>query len=379
MDSMISFSRPALLIFTLLILSFAENARATRLSFRGDLNIPTGTKFENTDFGGLSGLAYDPVTDVLLALSDDKGDQQPARFYRTRVRIGSGYFHFDPLSYTTLRKKNGTVFPKGTIDPEGIAALGDRRIFVSSEGNGRAVPRVPPGIFEVDGNGQVLRSLALPRKYLPETIGKQTRGTVDNCAFESVTLSPNLDSLFTATECPLVQDDTPASFEKGGLSRILQFHLEGDHRVPSAEYSYFVEPNDRPRGANVDYGNGISEMIALNSRELLVLERGTAGTPDGAIGRIRIFKATLGGGATNVANLESIRGRRVRPVKKELVLDLNAVLPELNPKWRSLDNIEGMTFGPTLPNGHRTLILVSDNNFSPYQRTQLLAFEIVNE
>lgn len=43
-----------------------------------------------------------------------------------------------------------------------------------------------------------------------------------------------------------------------------------------------------------------------------------------------------------------------------------------------IDNIEGMTFGPILPDGRQALVIVSDNNFSPGQFTQfiLLALEI---
>jgi hypothetical protein len=41
-----------------------------------------------------------------------------------------------------------------------------------------------------------------------------------------------------------------------------------------------------------------------------------------------------------------------------------------------VDNLEGMTFGPALPNGKRSLVLVSDNNFNPLQLTQFLAFEV---
>ena len=37
------------------------------------------------------------------------------------------------------------------------------------------------------------------------------------------------------------------------------------------------------------------------------------------------------------------------------------------------DNLEGMTFGPDLPDGSRTLVLVSDNNFEPLQKTQIVA------
>ena len=41
------------------------------------------------------------------------------------------------------------------------------------------------------------------------------------------------------------------------------------------------------------------------------------------------------------------------------------------------DNIEGVTFGPTLPNGHKTLLFVSDNNFTAIEKTQLLLFEVI--
>lgn len=55
---------------------------------------------------------------------------------------------------------------------------------------------------------------------------------------------------------------------------------------------------------------------------------------------------------------------------KTLLLDLSSL-------GISLDNIEGASWGPVLPNGHRSLVLVSDNNFNPAQFTQFLAFELV--
>ena len=41
------------------------------------------------------------------------------------------------------------------------------------------------------------------------------------------------------------------------------------------------------------------------------------------------------------------------------------------------DNIEGVTFGPLLPNGHKTLLFIADNNFSAIEKTQLLLFEVI--
>ena len=40
------------------------------------------------------------------------------------------------------------------------------------------------------------------------------------------------------------------------------------------------------------------------------------------------------------------------------------------------DNIEGLTFGPQLANGNRSLLFVSDNNFSSTQKTQVFLFEV---
>ena len=43
------------------------------------------------------------------------------------------------------------------------------------------------------------------------------------------------------------------------------------------------------------------------------------------------------------------------------------------------DNIEGVTFGPVLPNGHKTLLFIADNNFSAAQKEQVLLFELLEK
>ena len=64
------------------------------------------------------------------------------------------------------------------------------------------------------------------------------------------------------------------------------------------------------------------------------------------------------------------------PVSKTLLLDLSK-MPGLSPDLApSLDNFEGMTFGPALAGGNASLLLVSDDNFSKSQRTWFLLFAI---
>lgn len=54
------------------------------------------------------------------------------------------------------------------------------------------------------------------------------------------------------------------------------------------------------------------------------------------------------------------------------------VVLEMGPEFEgvTLDNMEAMSWGPDLPNGNRSLVLVSDNNFNDSQRTLFMAFEV---
>ena len=58
------------------------------------------------------------------------------------------------------------------------------------------------------------------------------------------------------------------------------------------------------------------------------------------------------------------------PVTKRLILDVEADLG-IEP-----DNLEGMAFGPALPDGRLPLVLVSDNNFSAGQATQFIVLAV---
>jgi hypothetical protein len=65
----------------------------------------------------------------------------------------------------------------------------------------------------------------------------------------------------------------------------------------------------------------------------------------------------------------SLAGLDVQPVQKTLLFDLGSLgIP--------LDNVEGMTIGPKLPDGRQSLVLVSDNNFAASQFTQFLLFAL---
>lgn len=340
--------------------------RIGAIEFIGEVTVASGTPFADTAVGGLSGLDYDPATDRFLALSDDRGIHGAPRFYTLTIDLSDG--RLDPgdvtvTGVTLLRDSIGAPLPLGTVDPEAIRFGPDGALlYWSSEGD--AALLVPPSVQAMAPDGRQVRAFALPPAYVPNA--QQTLGVRVNEAFESLTLGPDEKHLFTAVEAALHQDGPAASVDSGSPARVLRYDLETG--AADAAFVYWVEPvPSEPTAANGGAGNnGLVELLALDETTFLALER--AYVP-GVGNTIRLFETSVRG-ATNVHGQMSIRFRAVTPMPKTLLLDL----AELG---ITLDNIEGMSFGPTLADGRRTLILVSDDNFNAgKQMTQFLAFAL---
>ena len=136
-----------------------------------------------------------------------------------------------------------------------------------------------------------------------------------------------------------------------------------------AQYAYDVDPvHTAPPGTGLA-GNGIVELLALSAEHLLVLERSFVAGADPEHS-IKLFETCLGA-ATDVSQIRSLADEEsVMPARKRLIADLADLVPHT-------DNVEGMTFGPNLPTGEPTLVVVTDNNFAPERQvTQIIAFAI---
>ncbi len=332
----------------------------------GQRNFATGLTFGGTEVGGLSGITYDAATNSYLSISDDRSQINPARFYSLTVApAAGGSLDVNFTGVTTLLRPDGTAFPAFSLDPEGIALNPDGSVFVSSEGdtNRGFAPFV--NRFERPSGTQVA-ALPVPTRYIPDGVPPApiTRGVRNNLAFESLTRFNN--TLFTATENALFQDGPAATVTTGSASRILRYDLATGQ--PSGEFRYNVEQVlDAPIPAGSFATNGLVELIALDDNHLLALERSFS---TGVGNAIRLYQIDLTN-ATNITNIDSLAGdpAGVTAVNKSLLLDLNTL-------GFTLDNLEGMTLGPVLPDGTRMLVIVSDNNFAASQFTQVLAFSV---
>lgn len=347
------------------------------LEFLGEYQLPK-MKFQDTTVGGLSGITYDRLRDRFYAISDDRSNLAPARFYTLKLDLNNSKLQNVKIENVTfLKTKDRETYPKGSIDPEGIALTPQATIFISSEGSTSEL--IPPFIGEFDlKSGTLKQNLPLPERYIPDANGaQQQRGVQDNLGFESLTLNPigSLPStgepirLFTVTESALIQDkDPPQKDEQGNYkpqitkSRLLHYLISDGPPIVISEHLYPLSPN--PLGAIY---HGVTDLLAIDQGgHFLSLERSFGLTGFGA----KVYQVFTGA-ATDTSRIASLKGeiRAVQPVKKQLVLDLQ----ELGIR---LDNLEGLTFGPRLPDGSQSLILMSDDNFKKEQITQFLLFRL---
>ncbi len=109
------------------------------LDFLGAYQLPK-LKYKDTPVGGLSALTYDRQRDRFYALSDDRSQFAPARFYTLKLNLkpsDTGEIaleNVDIENVTFLTDENGATYPKGSLDPEGITLSPKGTVFISSEG-----------------------------------------------------------------------------------------------------------------------------------------------------------------------------------------------------------------------------------------------------
>jgi hypothetical protein len=367
-----------------LFLTTTANASDIKLKFIDDLNIESGTPFKGTTLGGLSALVYDHVNDELVALSDDRGERGEgelfaSRIYRFKLSFEGGEFIATPVSVKPLRLNADQFFPPKFLDPEGIALMPNGEVFVSSEGFEDDLSSEGPSVLYFNQDLIYQDRLDIPSHYTPSS-PEATDGIGRNLGFESLALTPDAAVLYTASEAYLNQDEPVVIRENKSFTRILSFKNDLGSYKPFQELLYplstYMAFNDQ--GNPVEYACGLADFVAIDGTTLYTLERGF----DGEKNIIRIFQTELEG-ADDVSQLDTITSTEgLAMASKELVLDLNDIVSQLdpnpNPNAHKLDNIEGIAIGPKLPNGNSTLILVSDDNWNKYrnQRTLFLLFEI---
>ena len=176
-------------------------------------------------------------------------------------------------------------------------------------------------------------------------------------------LSPDGRSLFTANQRALATDDVQslpqkaidAILGKRERVRLLRYGDGGSSSFePFEEFFYLTERT-----------HSVTGIIALSNSELLVLEKGER----------RIFRVSLDG-AEDVSRKGSLAASEATALEKELLVDVDDDCPLPGGSEASFGLLEGIALGPELPDGRQTLLLVSDDDFDPGQKTRMITLGI---
>lgn len=344
---------------------------------------------QNLMGGWGSGLAYSGFGNDYFAVPDrgpaDGASTYLDRVYRLRITLDPVAQRVTPTLLSTQLLKKGPAFP-GQIftgnagafdasnspaslrfDPEAIRVGRTGTLLISDE--------YGPFVYEFDAFGNRLRSLPVPEKFLitppgvpsadPAVELHNPSGRQPNRGMEGLAINPQGTKLYGIMQNALIQDNAlDKDLKRVGLNnRILEIDL---HTGATREFVYQLDNKN----------NGVNELLAINEHEFLVLERdGKAGS---AATFKKIFKIDLND-ATDVSGVASLpKGSlpsTIKPVSKSLFLDL------LDPAYGLAgpdfpEKVEGLAFGPHLPDGRLPLLVTCDNDFLPDNPSWIFAFAI---
>ena len=337
-------------------------------------------------FGGFgSDITYTGHDDVFIAAPDrgpfDGLTDQPYldRFYFLHITTDVGA-PFPNIRTTLLdtrffKNENGENFVGAAgsfdtrLDPEGIRVGPNGTFFISDE--------YGPNVFEFNRQGHLIRRIEVPPKFFisnpsdnpnTELLGNAA-GRQANRGMEGLAISPDGSTLFGMMQNALIQDHGLNGLDRLGLNnRILKIDLATGE---THEYVYVLDAINR--------GQGVSEILTVNDHEFLVIERDNRSnlqSPPQAPTRKTIYKIDLTG-ATDVSDVASLPAGAlvgITPVSKQLFINL--LDADLNLAATIPEKIEGLTWGPDLPDGRHVLYVISDNDLNPALATQIYAFAI---
>ena len=342
--------------------------------------------------GGLGGaIAYSGQGDLYYGVPD-RGPGAGETTYVERLyalevplkKTGDGYQLTPRVKATHLLKDRSGHFMTGDAsaydnvnsdvslrrDSEAVRlSASGKTVFIADEygpfigeydiATGALIRHVPvPNKFHID----------FPSKYIREELNKNLVGRQSNRGLESLAITPAGDRLVAMIQDPLIQDCNHDADHKlvGTHNRILDIDLK------SGNVREYIYPLESPK-------NGVSEMLAINDHQFLVLERDSQSGAEAKDKKLHLIDLN---GATDVHGYKSLSEQGL--VDEESQGSAHPVYVQKRPFLDILqfgiqnipEKFEGLAFGPDLEDGRHLLILSTDNDFSRTEATRFFAFAI---
>ena len=206
----------------------------------------------------------------------------------------------DAGAFDAAKPRKGLRF-----DPEGICVAPDGTFYVSDE--------YGPWIAQFNKHGRLLRRIAVPKDFAianpsadpnTELLGN-TSGRQANRGMEGLAISPDGRTLFGIMQNALLQDNAlnPGTTDRISVNtRILKVDLRTGR---TKEYVYVLDASNR--------GQGVSEILAINAHEFLVIERDNRSNlqvPPQAPTRKTIYRISIEKTTTDVSKIDGLPAGR---------------------------------------------------------------------
>ncbi len=267
------------------------------------------------DYSGIS-----PMGDNRYAVVSDKQDEDG--FYEFLIIQNDTTGEVERVEFVAF---HGNQEPRR--DAEGITFFPDSNtVFIAAEDDQR--------IIEYNLSGQRTgRSLMVPDTFSKDSI-------YNNYGFEALTFSPSTNLFWTCVESSL-RKDGPISTPTNPVSACIRLQSFDKSLKPVGQYIYNTDV-PTPHKKHNKIVSGISEIVALNDGNLLVLERDALFT-----------KNSIGNRVDNRIYLFSPENN-VKTLQKAWTTRFN--LTDMD-----IANYEGMCLGASLIDGKQTILLLSDS------------------
>lgn len=241
----------------------------------------------------------------------------------------------------------------------GIAAAG-----LGTDSEGIAYRASSGTVFVADEVASTIREYSLATGSLVGSVGVPAiyaaANVQSNMGLESLAFGAG--GLWTANEEALVPDGSLSTTTAGSWVRIQRF----DESLSAAgQWGYLTDPIVALNPFISAERSGVVDILPWTETELLVLERelGGAVVPQFR-SRLYLVDTTTG---SDVSALASIDAGGFTPLGKSLLWERSF----------GFTNFEGMTYGPALADGSRSLLLISDDGGGLNQ--ELYALSVVPE
>lgn len=314
----------SLLLFGLVV----QAQEISSLTYHGKAVIPFGHEVDESIVGGLSGIVFNSIDNSYYLAAD----KPPARIFKVIINN-------DDISNTKFVETlllSPALLSKSEL--EGIAYNHETgNYYVSDE------QKSGTRILELNNEAEFIRIIEpVNQSFIPLS--------AHNSGLEGLTISDDLNYLYYAFERP-----TNGCFEQS-LVRITKKGLIGLAIYQTYYYQLHPVANDKLNT------NGLSDILFLSDISLLVMERSFI---PGQGNVVRLYVANLEGTGSSDKEI-NCDDKSIIPLTSKLLFDFDEV------SGFKIDNAEGMTFNAD----KSKLYIVTDNNFSKQQETQIIVLDV---